>query len=381
VAQGDPEHSWQRVRYRRQRVARKILGWRSLQGCQHCHAHNTKTVAVWRSQPADGGRGGAWFTGLQTCGLVWVCPVCAERISRGRRRELQEAADAAGRLGYRMVFVTLTVRHNRGMRLRPFLADLAKARGRMTGWRAYRKIRSDWGSAGQIRALEVTHGENGWHPHLHELFFVRHSTTEADLAELQARIYTLWADACRRVGLPEPDPEHGVLVQGGEAAGDYISKWGIDDEMAGSAKKQGRQGGRTPWQLLDGATENPRDAALFREYAEAFRGRRQLHYSRGLREAFSLAPEQADLELATDPPPEAVQVASIDPATWLAVQQHRAQPAVLEIAERCPGELEAFFRRLRRESFYKGNNLEYLYSLQEAGKWAYLGDCKIYFGG
>jgi hypothetical protein len=30
--------------------------------------------------------------GLQTCGSVWLCPTCAQKIAEGRRQELQQAA-------------------------------------------------------------------------------------------------------------------------------------------------------------------------------------------------------------------------------------------------------------------------------------------------
>ena len=65
-----------------------------------------------------------------------------------------------------------------------------------------------------------------------------------------------------------------------------MGKWGAAEELALSGKKVGKRAGLTPWQILKNA--NPQDgdcefSAMFREYADAFRGTRQLVWSPNLK--------------------------------------------------------------------------------------------------
>ena len=53
----------------------------------------------------------AGFSGLATCGSVWLCPVCAAKIAAGRADELSTVLGNAKKLGYQVAMVTLTVRH------------------------------------------------------------------------------------------------------------------------------------------------------------------------------------------------------------------------------------------------------------------------------
>lgn len=60
------------------------------------------------------------------------------------------------------------------------------------------QLRNALGSFGHIRALEVTHGENGFHPHFHALlFFHPQQTTPAGWGMLLPR----WQAAAVRSGL------------------------------------------------------------------------------------------------------------------------------------------------------------------------------------
>ena len=44
--------------------------------------------------------GKAFYHGLMSCGLPWVCPVCAAKIAERRRVELQQAIEAAKAKGW-----------------------------------------------------------------------------------------------------------------------------------------------------------------------------------------------------------------------------------------------------------------------------------------
>jgi len=49
---------------------------------------------------------------------------------------------------------------------------LSKGWGYMTAGRQWIQFKETFGLVGTIKAVEVTHGGNGWHPHIHVLFFV-----------------------------------------------------------------------------------------------------------------------------------------------------------------------------------------------------------------
>ncbi|MCP4961098.1 MAG: hypothetical protein GY925_17765 [Actinomycetia bacterium] len=57
--------------------------------------------------------------------------------------------------------------------LADLLAGLKDAFTAMRNLKVYKDGEAEYGVVGWIAALEITHGPNGWHPHLHVLFFHR----------------------------------------------------------------------------------------------------------------------------------------------------------------------------------------------------------------
>lgn len=157
-----------------------------------------------------------------------------------------------------------------------------------------------------MTATEVTHGRNGWHPHFHEILLL-----DASPADALAMLETLragWRTSLAAVGLS--GNEAAFQVQSAQAAGAYVAKFGAAEELALHGEKRGRNGSRGVWQLLDDARDGcARSAAIWREYALAFRGRRQLVWSPGLKARFNIG-ETSDDEAAAevDPAPPAAEV-------------------------------------------------------------------------
>ena len=116
--------------------------------------------------------GSAHYANLVTCASLWHCPICASKISERRRLILQPFVDNwAVMYGGNVLFLTLTMRHRKKEPLKQVLAGIVTASGalRSGGW--WSKFCLTFGIVGLIRALEITHGKNGWHPHLHYLVF------------------------------------------------------------------------------------------------------------------------------------------------------------------------------------------------------------------
>jgi hypothetical protein len=275
------------------------------------------------------------YKGLQTCGSVWACPVCAAKISERRRVELKAAVDRQLAAGGGVYLLTLTNGHNYGDDLAELLAGQAKALSYLNGDRASRKVFAAMGCIGQIRALETTHGRlrrvnNGWHPHYHVLLF---AASGIDLDAFQLQLSHRWISACVRAGLKAPSIEHGLKLDPGHFAANYAAKWGLDHEMTkGHIKKA--QDGESPFDLLRAylSDGNKQAGALFAEFAETFKGKRQLHWSPGLKKRFQIG-EMTDEELANKQDDKAVLLGSITLPQWRHVLKVEARSLILELAE------------------------------------------------
>ena len=257
------------------------------------------------------GEHGASFRGLVVCASVWACPVCSAAIRGERSAEVQKAVEVWGQP--RVVLLSLTVRHGMGDDVRGLARGVANAWRRMTRGAPWKRLARRLGIRHSIRALELTHGAHGWHPHLHVLLFLARPSKGGDVswrlsedrAQAHLAIARLWRKAVARELGPdhEPDDVHGTDVRPCHRA-DYISKLGLEVTDPGLAKR-GRSG-RSPWQIAsdlasyqgDGAqtiARRERDASLWLAYVEGTRGRKMLTWSKGLKRVAGIA-ERDDAE-------------------------------------------------------------------------------------
>jgi hypothetical protein len=218
----------------------------------------------------------------------------------------------------------------------------------MTGHRPYKRVLELFGIVGAIRALEVTWGiHNGWHPHAHALLFL---PLGVDVLALEEALYRVWSAAAKRFGLTM-SREHGLKVQAtyGQVA-EYVAKWGhqpvrrlwgTPDEMTkGHSKRAHRSeladSGYSPFDLLRwlNDTGETKPAGLFRQYAAAFKRRRQLTWSPDLAVLLGLTNEanKSDEELADEIREEALLLASIGWEGWRAVRLLNQRGQLLEVA-------------------------------------------------
>lgn len=299
----------------------------------------------------------AFYQGLMACGDVWGCPCCAAKISERRRCELQSAIAAAVALGWAVHFVTLTVPHGIGDDLDALLSGLSGALKRLSTGKYSIKHQlaerfPESTQHGYIRASEVTHGQNGWHPHFHILVFTSPDLSPEDLRSIYS---PAWQRACRLAGLPEPSDLHGCTVQNGVRAAQYASKWGLEDEMTKAHTKQSRAKGATPFGLLDAVLDGndpvypkPFATALFVQFTKSFKGRRQLFWSVGLRDKLGLSAELTDQELVELPDDDrASLLATLDDEDWQAVRRFRQEAHILTVAESNPSLLRSVLQSLR----------------------------------
>jgi hypothetical protein len=277
---------------------------------------------------------GASLAGVSTCGSVWACPVCSLKVCVKRQGEVAAGMKAHVGAGGYVWLMTNTFPHEAGERpLADMLVLQAKAMQKFQNCRTYKRILGKGIRTGSIKALEITLGAHGWHPHTHSLVFATPDAfgdvREGDDGKMASRLIDelkrAWYEALLKVGLCGPAQmsdvlEHGLDVRGGQYAAEYVAKfgrdtkWGLSRELTmNAAKTSGGQKGAHPFQLLEWAAKGDgQSAAQFREYVEAFTGRRMLTWTPGLKAALGLDElEESDEELAAAQLPEEEHVGAI----------------------------------------------------------------------
>lgn len=280
----------------------------------------------------------AWFHGLNTCKSVWTCPVCAPRIAEARARELDEMVRTARAAGYRVVLVTLTFAHHAGQSLAEVLPRFRKALARAHGGRAWNEGAQRFNWLGYVRALEVTYGYNGWHPHAHELWVLPGGCDVEAFGEMYR---AQWQRSLEYAGIT--GNEHAFRVDiADERIAAYVAKFGREPrwtpgrELARASSKRGRGSKHfSTWQLLELAWQGDEQArGLFLEYAAAFKGCRQLQWSPALRRNLALGEPMTDEEAAEGETVAYEVVARLDRVAWYRVYYNDAESDVLRVAAR-----------------------------------------------
>lgn len=329
------------LRYERKAAAVAVLGKRHrIAACHTNPVKNATNVEVWAKQ---GVALPGHFQGLQTCALPWLCAVCAPKIAERRSAEIESAMTVCKAQGGQVLMPTFTVPHGRKDPLADTLDLIKKALRSMGMSRRYKQLQDRLGVQGRIIATEITHGEaNGWHPHFHELWFFE--CAGVDVAALELDLFEMWRAACLKFGLGAPSRKHGVVVQDGSRAAQYVSKmgnkeWTLADEISKASSKGGRKGSRSAWELLDcmidpeaTSQHQKRAEGLFREYAEATKGRRQLVWSPGLKKRYSIV-ELDDQELCAQQEEDSILIAQIPLDAWRAIRRQKMQVHILNAVQ------------------------------------------------
>lgn len=321
--------SFRRIRrYAYQTAAREILNEKRLRVCCRALLPTRPEVEIHKTTTASGSSA-FHYGGLMVCGSVWVCPVCASKITERRRLELSQGVESWKAQGGSVYLLTLTVPHYASTRLATVLDGLSDAFRRMMNRKHWRRFSDSVDLAGRVRTLEVTHGPNGWHPHFHVLLFSRRPVL---VFEYERALLEHWQSACVAAGLPRPN-RHGLSLDDGSRAAHYVSKWGLESEMTKGHVKEGvRDGHVSPFGLLGlHLDENAHAADLFREYARIFKGKRQLVWSDGLRDLLGLGKESTDEELATSEEENATLFVSVPLNVWKVILHRDQRGQLLDV--------------------------------------------------
>lgn len=350
-----------KTRYRLQRIAGGILGDQDAR-VSKCGRY-MKADRVTLARPAAGK---TYLAGVQTCGSVWTCAVCAGKIAEGRREDVASVLCAHEATGGHQHMVTFTIPHGAHDFVRDLKRVVANAWTQLLTGEKWKRIQRRYGEPvgfkrgavdatvcaiepiykiHWIRALEVTVGPNGWHPHLHVILCTR-AISDDDRRRLFLWLRRRWLKAIHAARPFEDRQEmrnalrRAVDFRKADAEKlDYVTKWGVDSEIAKAASKISRaksRGGKSPWQLLADAADGSSLARhRFREYAEAMFGARHLTWSRGFRDLYLATPEKSDAELArADAPLQGhEEIGHFRKGTWLRIVEADARADVLRAAD------------------------------------------------
>ena len=369
----------------------------------------------------------AFFAGLMNCANSRTCTVCSAKISERKANEMRTAFNIARAEKLGISLLTFTAPHNSGDKLEDLKKGISKALELFWTGATATRFKAKYGIIGHIRSFEVRHGSKGWHPHFHIIIFselgkitqVKKKTktkparfrkcsstlpnTDRDsrgnilLTQTDEWLLILdrWKSCCKRAGLNAPNL-YGMDIQNGAHAGEYISKFGSDDEilktksgktitwdmadeMTKGNTKTGRKGSSSPWDLLadsvDGETKEIRqeNKKLFLFYARAMERVNLIRWSKGLRAYFDLGAQDTDEEILQQEEDKADLLCNIEPHEWEFIIKNKYRALVLQLAEtkavfdddgiQIDGGHVAIARLLYRNDFESFE--EFLYSFKE----------------
>jgi len=294
----------------------------------------------------------AGYDNLQYCGSVWVCPDCSYKISQERKTELAEAMKSCRAKGFQVLMLTLTVPHYAGDDLRQLLKKMSSAKHAFWTNRNSRDYLSEqFPLIGHITATEVKFNDrNGFHPHYHILCFSEQKFKQEDIDLIQAELYEFWAEKCVKQGFGKPSKEHGLHIKIGsneDMLADYVSKWGLASEMTQAHQKIGKKNkdSLTMWEVLElstfEASTNDKYGRIFKKYAQAFKGRAQLFWSKGLKDLLTnKLTEEEEEEKRKNENDEYCQflednplVLSLHEKDWWSICYHKKRAEFLDLIE------------------------------------------------
>lgn len=242
---------------------------------------------------------------VHRCGSAWSCPVCAPVVRAARALEVEAGLAAHMDGGGGAEFVTVTVPHYAQNALAPRLRAIRRALGLILSGAPWKRRKGRLGYVGCIRAVEITYGQNGWHPHLHAVLLFERPLTDTERADLREWMVSRWGGVVAAERFGKLHGRHGLDVRPvtRDGLGDYMTK--VDGGWASAGMELARgdlksSRGLTPFEVLYrmAATGEARWERLWVEYESATFGAHSLEWSPGLRARLIAEPEKDDVELA-----------------------------------------------------------------------------------
>jgi len=270
------------------------------------------------------GMGHAKIEGIAHDHNTWVCPVCSLKIAVKRAGELRTLAYKAKKRDLELYHLTITMGHEEWEHLAPMLKEMDYCRGRF--WRngTIRRIMKQYFKGRRVSVLEIMRGmddlSNGWHPHLHILLI---GEKGIDIEAIEKTMSDAWIDCLESIGRKGREGI-ALKIKPCEDIEDYLTK--IPCEIAlGNVTKHGHGVHMSFFQMVNYALGFPalreEIEPLIVEYYQATRYRKQLEWSRGLKDEFEIK-EKSDEELCEETGLTLAVLAMTDNRNWRKLSTH-----------------------------------------------------------
>lgn len=239
------------------------------------------------------------FFGHITCKNTWCCPVCTARVMEKRRMRIAAALDALADKLFAFS-MTFTIPHLKFQSCHEVTDILYETWKRFNNCKSASKRQEDANVKPVkdffkqnkivhfVKVAEYTYGQNGWHPHLHCIFWTEYKNRD-NLIKFQSQLQNSWNNFFRSVAQNYWKKHNldrdiskfmniidraeclqtsqsvnfsvnsdGSIMQTKSSA--YVSGWAGDNETTGNyLKKASHNGHYTPFQILELA-ENGNEA-------------------------------------------------------------------------------------------------------------------------
>lgn len=317
---GAPQAPGRASAYRLRAGLRGVTERRAVRGCGRTAWTEEPAVVVVAG--ADGRAPSAHWHGLATCHAS-MCPVCAGTLAAKRMDAARRAIEGSGG---RWQMLTLTLRHTARDDPKQLVDEILGAWRRCRATRAVRAI-FDARVTASIRALEVTHGRHGWHPHIHLVLRTTDWTDDERETLRRAWRSALGTERVVPDDYPYPDPSvaWSEAHEGADAAfvARYTAKLGLEVSGLGAGKPG------SMWRVAEDAVRGSvRAIAAWRALERAMRARQWFCLDARAKDYADTVPEEPapeelarvhvyreavrELQRTEDADPE-------DPERWLAI--------------------------------------------------------------
>lgn len=322
-----------------------------IENCFRLKARRAPEVSLRKKE----GAARAHYGDLQTCGSVWACPCCSSIISERRCQHVQQSIDVWKGLDSCNVvcLFTFTTPHYIFQSLEDVLSvqdkafRIMKQQPQRGSYKVYRTIMDEMMSLGAYTGREVTYGQNGWHPHRHDLHFTVRATLD-QLASWREDLVTAFAIAFEKAGghISNMDAfrQRSVRIdqiendEGFTRVAHYITtvegdSWTIAQEATKGVSKMAKNGNITPFGMLDAIRQGDENSGLysakFYEYTQTMKGKKQFFPTRGLNQFFGLH-WKTDEELLQESETGQMYAMISDP-DWMEINSLNLRGEVLEL--------------------------------------------------
>lgn len=288
-----------------------------------------------------GQKGAVYFQGLLKCGSMWRCPVCSYKLTQHKQNQVYFYSSEWQRKNpsNKISFVTLTIKHHKNMTLKMSLENLVDEFRKYQRTKVFERLNKKNDTLGFIKSIEITWNEkNGWHPHLHLLFFHQSENIESYHKELVSN----WIKRVKIKGTKSAQKCKEVFSVKGIT--DYVTKWDISREMTNTLQKKSKTGSLSPFEILKMLTDKnyttlskEKLESLYSSYCRVTTGKHKIHISKKIKEALlteekKVEFEKSDIEILEDDKVEKL-LLQIDQELWQEIVEKEMQAEILNAME------------------------------------------------